>query len=71
MASNKDLEDVCQWMTDNKLQIHPTKSKHVFVGSSFNIKNRILCTPIMINNVAVVRVTSFKWLDVELDENLK
>ena len=54
-------------MTDNKLQIHPTKSKHMFVESLYNIKNQIPNTPILINNAAVPRVTSFKWLG----ENLK
>jgi hypothetical protein len=30
---NSDLENVRKWMLQNKLQIHPTKTKHVHVGS--------------------------------------
>ena len=56
--NNEDLDNVNQWMTVNKLQIHPTKSKDMFIGSSCNIKNKIPCTPVLINNVAVPRVTS-------------
>ena len=36
---NSDLENVRKWMLQNKLQIHPTKTKHMYIGSSFNIKN--------------------------------
>jgi hypothetical protein len=38
---NSDLENVRKWMLQNKLQIHPTKTKHMYIGSSFNIKNKI------------------------------
>ena len=44
---NRDLKN---WMSKNKLQIHPTKSKYIFIGSSYNIKNNISNQPILINN---------------------
>jgi hypothetical protein len=50
---NSDLENVRKWMLQNKLQIHPTKTKHMYIGSSFNIKNKIAQNPILINNVPV------------------
>ena len=60
-------------MTDNKLQIHPTNSKHMHVCWIFiyNINNKISRTRTLINNVTVSRVTSFKGLGVKFDENLK
>jgi hypothetical protein len=45
---NSDLENVRKWMLQNKLQIHPTKTKHMYIGSSFNIKNKIAQNPILI-----------------------
>ena len=29
---NIDLENIRKWMIYNKLQIHPSKSKHMFIG---------------------------------------
>ena len=37
---NQDLKNVSNWMEENKLCLNPTKSKHMFVGSNFNIKNK-------------------------------
>ena len=33
---NLDLENIRKWMLQNKLQIHPTKSKYMFIGSAYN-----------------------------------
>ena len=41
---NQDLNNVSNWMDENKLHIHPKKSKHMFVGSNYNIKNKV-CNP--------------------------
>ena len=57
-------------MSKNKLQIHPTKSKYMFIGSSYNIKNKICNQPILINNTPVPRVTNYKCLGVNLDVKL-
>ena len=48
-------------MLQNKLQIHPTKTKHMYIGSSFNIKNKIAQNPILINNVPG-RKTTHAWV---------
>jgi hypothetical protein len=37
-------------MIENKLQTHSNKSKHMFIGSSYNRKNKITRKPILINN---------------------
>ncbi|CAB4012377.1 myosin light chain kinase, smooth muscle-like, partial [Paramuricea clavata] len=38
---NIDLENIRKWMIHNKLQIHPSKSKHMFIGSPYNLKNKV------------------------------
>ena len=47
---NIDLENVSKCMLQNKIQIHPCKSKHMFIGSSYNLKNKVSSNPILINN---------------------
>ena len=37
---NDDLKSTSKWMSKNKLQIHPTKSKYMMIGLSY-IKNNI------------------------------
>ena len=32
---NNDLENIRKWMIKNKLQIHPSKSKHMFVAYTY------------------------------------
>ena len=56
-------------MDKNKLHIHPTKSKHMFVGSNY-IKNKLCNLSISINNAPVPRVSSQECLGVILDEKL-
>ena len=67
---NSDLENVRTWMLQNKLQIHPAKTKHMYIGSSFNIKNKIAQNPILINNVPVPRTENYMHMliGVDLDE---
>ena len=67
---NEDLKNLSRWMRENKLQIHPTKSKYMFIGSSYNIKNNICNEPILINSTTVPRVTNYKCLGVNLDDKL-
>ena len=67
---NEDLKNMSRWMSINKLRIHPTKSKYMFIGSSHNIKNNICNEPILINSIPVPRVTNYKCLGVNLDDKL-
>ena len=67
---NCDLENVRKWMVQNRLQIHPTKTKHTYIGSSYNIKNNISSNPILINNIPVPRAGNYTCLGVSLDERL-
>ena len=38
---NCDLENIGKWPPQNKVQIHPKKTKYMYIGSSFNIKHKI------------------------------
>ena len=46
---NNDLENIRKWMIKNKLQIHSSKSKHMFIASTYNLKNKLSDSPILIN----------------------
>ena len=67
---NYGLNIVAQWMENNKLQIHPKKSKRMFIASPYKIKNIPPGIPIPINNVPIPRVNCYKRLGVTLDEKL-
>ena len=69
---NCDLENVRKWMLQNRLQIHPTKTKYMYTGSSYNIlkaKCQVI-NPILINNIPVPRTGTYTYLGVSLDEKL-
>ena len=57
----------------NKLRCHPSKSKLLFIGSSYNIQNKIgdPQPSVYIDGNEITRVKSQKCLGVEIDENLK
>ena len=57
-------------MENNKLQIHPKKSKCMFIASPYKIKNISPGIPILINNVPVPRVNCYKCLGANLDQKL-
>lgn len=67
---NSDLENISRWLSDNKLQHHATKTKLMFIGSRYNIQNKIGDKSVMFKNVPLIRYRSFKCLGVELDEHL-
>ena len=57
-------------MLQNKLQIHPKKTKYMYIASSFDIKHKITRNPILINNIPVPRTEIYTCLAVDLDERL-
>ena len=67
---NCDLENVRKWMLQNRLQIHPTKTKYMYIGSSCNIKNKISSNSILTNDIPVPRTGTYTCLGVSLDERL-
>ena len=67
---NADLENIRKWMGSNKLQIHPKKSRYMFVASPNNFKNNRDDHPISINNIPIARIHNYSCLGVKLDERL-
>ena len=57
-------------MLQNRLQIHPTKTKYMYIGSSYDIKNKISSNPILINNIPKPRTGTYTCLGISLDERL-
>ena len=54
-------------MLRNKLQIHPTKSKYMFIGSAYNyIKHKVSRNPILVNNVPIPRTGNYICLGVNI-----
>ena len=52
---NSDFENISKWLADNKLQHHSTKSKLMFVGSSYSIKNKFGDKSVIFKNVPITR----------------
>ncbi len=67
---NCDLDNVRKWMLQNKFQIHPTKTKYMYIGSPYNIKNKTSSNPILINSIPVPRTETYTCLGLNLDERL-
>ena len=70
--TNSDLKNLRHWLTVNKLQFHPLKTKLLVVGSTYNLnsKSRDLSNVISNDNNLVSPVTSNKCLGVLLNEKL-
>ena len=67
---NSDLAHVRKWLIENKLQLHPSKSKLMFIGSSYNSNNKNTKQPVVVNNIPVSRTDTHKCLGVQVDEKL-
>jgi hypothetical protein len=67
---NHDLNNVSQWLVNNKLQHHSTKTKLMYVGSNHNLAKIDNEFPVMINDQLIPRVHSISCLGVKLDETL-
>ena len=69
---NSDLAHVRNWLIENnlKLQMHPSKSKFMFIGSSYNLNNKNTEKPVVVNNIPVSRTDTHKCLGVQVDEKL-
>ena len=67
---NDDLNNIQRWLLKNKLQHHPTKTKVMFIASSYNLINKIGNTPILMNNTPVPRTSKYTFLGMDIDEKL-
>ena len=50
-----DLAHIRDWLIENKLHMHPSKSKLMFIGSSFNLNNKNTEQPVVVNNLPISR----------------
>ena len=53
---NSDLKNISKWLLDNKLQHHATKTKLMFIGSPYNIRNKIGNKLVIFNNKPLVLI---------------
>ena len=67
---NFDLNNISQWLAKNKLQHHPTKTKVMIIGSSYNLDNKVYDYPVMLNCKVIPRIDFFECLGVLIDEKL-
>ena len=67
---NSDLAHVCNWLKENRLQMHSSKCKMMFIGFSHNLNNIICEEPVVANGKPIFRTNTQVYLGVKLDENL-
>ncbi len=65
------LKQISDWLTSNKLQHHSTKTKHMIIGSAYNLINKVHDYPVLMNNKPFSGTGSFECLGILLDEKLK
>jgi hypothetical protein len=67
---NDDLNNIQRWLLKNKLQHLLTKTKVMFIASSYNLINKIGNTPILMNNTLVPQTSKYTCLGMDIDEKL-
>ncbi len=65
---NNDLENIRKWTKET--QIHPSKSKHIFIASAYNLKNKLSDIPILITNKPIPKIDHYSCLGVNMDERM-
>ena len=67
---NSDLAYVCNWLKENRLQMHSSKCKMMFTGFSYNLNNIFCEEHVVANGKPISRTNTHVCLGVKLDENL-
>ena len=67
---NSDLALFRNWLIENEFQTHPSKSKLMLIGSSYNLNNKNTEQPVVVNNIPISRTDTHKCLGVQIDEKL-
>ena len=65
-----DLVNIQKWLAKNKLKGHAGKTKVMFIGSPYNLNNKVKDRPVEMNRNPVPEVNTFRCLGVDLDEEL-
>ena len=55
---NSDLINISDWLARNKLQYHPTKTKFMIIGSTYNLNNKVHNNPVILNNKPLSRTST-------------
>ena len=68
--SNSDLEKIQNWLHSNKLTLNVKKTKYAIIGSRYKLNNLNHDFVVSFDNREIERMTSYKYLRVEIDETL-
>ena len=58
VSLNSDLSHVCNWLKENRLQMHPSKCKMMFIGSPYNLNNIMYEEPVVANAKPISRTAT-------------
>ena len=67
---NSDLEKIQNWLYSNKLTLNVKKTKYAIIGSRYKVNNLNHDFIVPVDNREIERVTSYKYLGVEIGETL-
>ena len=65
------LENVWKWTPQNKLQIHPKKTKHMYIGLFLNIKLKIAQNPLILTNTLPAQSRGKKTIHARMLTKIK
>ena len=68
---NFDLDNVCKWLTANKLTLNEEKTEFMVIGSRQRLNQFSSNPKITLGNHIIQQVPNNKVLGVIIDENLK
>ena len=67
---NSDLEKIQNWLHSNKLTLNVKKTKYAIIGSCYKLNNLNHDFIVSVDNREIERVTSYKYIGVEIDKTL-
>ena len=67
---NSDLEKIQNWSHSSKLILNVKKTKYAIIGSRYKLNNLNHDFIVSVDNREIERVTSYKYLRVEIDQTL-
>ncbi len=65
---DREIEGFIQWCSDHFLEVNAKKTKDMVIDFS---KSKVIVPPSNINGEEIERVTTYKYLGVEIDSQLK
>ena len=67
---NSDLKKIQNWLHSNKLTLNVKNTKYAIIDSRYKLNNLNHDFIVSVDNREIERVTSYKYLGVEIDETL-